>query len=98
MKYYSEIIKEFYETEKACLEAEKAYNAELRLKEEEARRKMARKAELAKKVEEARVAMDKAKKNYDELLAEYCKDYGSYHYNVEAPLSLNDILGSFFKY
>ena len=97
MKYYSEITKEFYETEKACLRAEQAHTAAARKKEEEERRKSEERKARAQEVEKARAALDEARKKYDKILADFCKDYGSYHYSISTPTSLSDYLDTLFK-
>lgn len=90
LKYYSDVTQRFYDTEKACLEAEfkvkEEQNRQKILKEKaereakEKQEKLAaeRKARAAE-VEEARKAMDVARSKYAELLQAFCKDYGSYH-------------------
>ena len=90
MKYYSDVTKSFYDTEKACLEAEfkvkeeqnrekiRRERAEREAKEKQERLAAERKARAAE-VEEARKAMDVSRSKYAELLQAFCKDYGSYH-------------------
>lgn len=90
MKYWSEVTKSFYDTEKACLEAEfkvkeeqnrekiRRERAEREAKEKQDRLNAERKARAAE-VEEARKAMDVARSKYAELLQAFCNDYGSYH-------------------
>ena len=90
MKYYSDVTKSFYDTEKACLEAEfkvkeeqnrekiRRERAEREAKEKQEKLAAERKARAAE-VEEARKAMDIARSKYAEVLQAFCKDYGSYH-------------------
>ena len=87
MKFYSDVTKQFYDTEKACLEAEfkvkEKQNREKILREKaerEAKEKLAteRKARAAE-VEEARKAMVTAQHKYSEVLEAFCKDYGTFH-------------------
>ena len=85
MRYYSDITKEFYETEKACLKAEHAHTAAARKKEEEERRKSEERKARAQEVETARKALDEARRKYDKLLADFCKDYGSNQYSISTP-------------
>lgn len=90
MKFYSDVTRQFYDTEKACLEAE------LKVKEEQNRQKILReKAEReakekqeklaaarkirANEVEEARKAMVAAQHKYSEVLEAFCKDFGTFH-------------------
>ena len=98
MRYYSDVTQQFYETEKACLKAEQAHTAAARKKEEEERRKSEERKARAQEVENARQALDEARRKYDKLLADFCKDYGSYHYSISTPTSLSDYLETLFKF
>ena len=108
VQYYSNITKEFYETEKDCLKAEKEHTDALRKKEEaekkktEQRKARAQEVEVARakltEVEVARAKLTEAKKNYDKLLADFCKDYDSYHYSITTPASLTDYLNELFNF
>lgn len=84
MKYYSTVTKNFYDDEQACLEAEKT---ELQ-KREDAKAAQAKKDAVRKnaaaKVDAARKAMLEAQKNYKNVLEDFCKEYGSYHYSVNS--------------
>ena len=98
IQYYSNITKELYETEEACLKAEQAHKAAACKKEEEERRKSEERKARAQEVEDARNALDEARKKYDKLLADFCKDYGSYHYSISTPTSLSDYLETLFRF
>ena len=81
MKYYSDELKKFFDTEKECVEAEETAAkaaAEAQAKAEEL--KAARK-ERAQEVEDAYKAIREAQKKYSELLRNFVKDYGSYHFS-----------------
>lgn len=90
MRYYSEVTKNFYDTEKACLEAEfkvkEEQNRQKILKEKaerEAKEKQekfaAERKARANEVEEARKAMVAAQHKYSEALEAFCKDFGTFH-------------------
>ena len=93
MKYFSEVTKKYYDTEKACLEDEfkvkEAQNLEKIRKErelaqaKEKQEKLAaeRKARAAE-VEEARKAADTARAKYAELLEAFCRDYHTFHLSL----------------
>ena len=98
VQYYSDITKEFYETEKACLKAEQAHTAAARKKEEEERKKSEERKARAQEVEKARIAANEAATNYRKLLEDFCKDYGSYHYSISTPTSLSDYLETLFRF
>ena len=90
MRYYSEITKNFYDTEKACLEAEFKVKeeqnrqkilkekAEREAKEKQEKLAATRKARAAE-VEEAGKAMTAAQSKYREVLEAFVRDYGSWH-------------------
>ncbi len=81
MKYYSDVLKRLFDSEKELLEAE---DAKKKAEEEKALRekeKNAARAEAAKKVEEAMKKAAEANKNYREVLSDFCKNYGAYHYS-----------------
>lgn len=80
MKFYSEVLNNYYNTEKECVEAEKEYRKkaekEKMLKEEKEKNLQREKKEAAKKVEDAEAALSEAydrfkleKQNAEELLA-----------------------------
>lgn len=103
MKFYSDVTKKMYDTEIECREAENVFNKALKEKEEAERKKSeerkarAQKVEEArKKVEDARAELSKANKNYTNILNEFCKDYGSYHYSITSPVKLSEYLSTIF--
>ena len=90
MKYFSEVTRQYYDTEKACLEAEfkvkEEQNRQKILKEKEERERKAKQEALAaerkaraNEVEEARKAMVAAQSKYREVLEAFCKDFGAFH-------------------
>lgn len=93
MKYYSDVTKRFYDTEDACVTAEKQeldrVNEEKIRKEKEAQElKLKKEAEAAErkaaaaKVDEARKAMVAAQKNYRDVLEDFISKYKTYHYST----------------
>ena len=82
MKYYSETLNKVFENEKDCLDAEEEYKA--KVEEEEKRKKeLADSREVrAKEVEDAYKAIIDAQKHYNELLTNFCKEYGSFHCTI----------------
>jgi len=79
MRYYSDVTRKYYESEKACLEAEEAaQKEEAARKEAEAKAVEDRKA-AAKKVEDAYAAMLTAQKEYTKLRREFINKYGAFH-------------------
>lgn len=98
MKYYSEELKKFFNTEKECEKAEQAHFAEVeRQKAVKAKKDEARKAR-AKEVDEAYSALKSARKKYNDLLAKFCEDYGAYHtsFTSEDAPAISSLLDFFF--
>lgn len=97
MKYYSEVTKKVYDTPELLEEAEKAVLEANKEKE----RKLAERAERAKEVENAFAEAQEARKKADELLSEFCKDYGSFHTTIKEPTNalgwFDDWFNSYFK-
>lgn len=94
-----------YESYKAALDADKAYDE--MVAEEEARKEKlkADRATRAKEVEDAFKAIAAANKNYQDLLNAFVKDYGSYHCTI-SDCDVNDtgwklvdsLINTFFKF
>lgn len=94
LKYYSDVTKNFYDSEKACLEAEfkvkEEQNRQKILKEKEERERKAKQEALAaerkaraNEVEEARKAMVAAQSRYREVLEAFVRDYKTYHLSLD---------------
>lgn len=111
MKYYSEVLKKFYDDEKSLREEERKY--QLVKKQEDD--KLAKKKERAMEVEAAfKSAVEieqKANKEINDayvkfynLRNKYIKDYGAWHYTytsekpIEKPLSLFDLFDELLKF
>lgn len=73
--FYSDITKKTYETEEACLEAEKLVAAENEKKEALA----AERGKRAKEVEDAYERALEARQTAYDLMREFIHDYGSFH-------------------
>lgn len=69
-KFYSEVTKKYYDSEADCKKAEN----EVSLKKSE---RKARADEVEKAMKEAKDANKKAQK----LLADFCKDYGTFYHS-----------------
>jgi len=85
MKYYSEKTRDLYETEEELKAAEKAKDEEI-LAEQEKRNARAKRA---KEVEEAYL-------NYQKLLKDFIKDYGSYHMSIKDDNLISLFMDNFF--
>ena len=92
MKFYSDVTKKLYDSEKQLLEAEdKVLKAQ---KEEEARKKQLAdtRAARAKEIEEAYKAVIEAENHYADLKNKFIEDYGSFHmsFSTKTPLKTAD--------
>lgn len=98
VQYYSSITKEFYDSEKATIEAERAFLKAKEEKENEEKKHSELRKARAAEVEAAREEFLTARKKYNELLTKFCSDYGSYHYSIKDGSMIDDlfsILGIF---
>lgn len=84
MKYYSEKLRQTYDTEKACIQAESEYEA--KLKEEKAKQEQLTntRKERAAEVEQAYKAALDAQKHYTELRNQFVEDYGTWHMTISS--------------
>ena len=82
MRYYSTETKQFYDTEKACMEAERTYLQERDAEKKEKERKAAERKARAAEVEDARKAMVAAQNKYRETLEAFVRDYKTYHLSL----------------
>ena len=89
MRYYSDVTKSVYNTEKELVAAEQQVKVEEAKKARAAEEEKARKDKMAAErkaraaeVEEARKAMTEAQKHYKDVLEAFVKDYHSYHYST----------------
>lgn len=90
VKIYSDVTKKFYEDEAAALKAEEELK---KAKDAEANRRK----ELAEFVDAKRKTYELAKKEYNEALEKFCKDYGSYHFTV-TDKDLEDFFSTWFRW
>ena len=111
MKYFSEVTRQYYDTEKACLEAEfkvkEEQNRQKILKEKAAREAKEKQEKLAaarkiraNEVEEARKAMVAAQSKYREVLEAFVRDDGTYHrslYGEDAKGLIPPLFDNFFN-
>lgn len=79
MRYYSDTLRKFFESEDECLTAEKDYSNKLAKEEAEKKALAEKRSTRAKEVESLYKAAAEAKKAYTKALSEFVRDYGSYH-------------------
>jgi len=98
MLYYSEVTKKAYKTAQECEEAEFKVKEAENLEKIKKERLANERKERAAAVEEARKNMVKAQKDFNKVLQDFIKDYGSYHYtetSIENVPSLFDLFKLF---
>ena len=81
MKYYSEILKKAFDTEKDCLKAEKEHEEKVAAQKIAAETLAKERKARAKEVEDALEKVQEARENYLKVLKDFCKDYGAFHYS-----------------
>ena len=82
MKYYSETLNKVFENEKDCLKAEKEHKEKVEAEEKHKKELADSRKIRAKEVEDAYKAVIDAQKHYNELLTNFCKEYGSFHCTI----------------
>ena len=79
MKFYSETLKQLFNTQEECAKAETAHNKAIEEAEAKKKALTEQRAERAKEVEELYKIAVEAKQNYDQTLKKFLEDYGSFH-------------------
>ena len=83
MKFYSEITGYLYESEKDLINAENEYKTKKEAEELDKKREADLRRSRAEEVEKARQIYVEARKNYNDILTAFCKDYGAYHCSIK---------------
>lgn len=94
MRFYSDVCHKLFESQEELEKAEKALTQK---NNEEAKKKAERKAD-ADKVQTAYDKVVEDCKEYNKLVNEFVKKYGSYHKTIDTPIELfkfGDIFNSF---
>lgn len=97
MKYYSDVTKQLYDTtnelreaEAAVAKAEEERKAALIKKQEADKKLKEQRAQRASEIEAAIKARNEAQRKVDDLISQFVKDYGAFHYSWTAE-SNNDL-------
>ena len=101
MKYYSETLKQLFDSEKALIEAETKVKVEEAKKLEAEKAKKAERATRAKEVDEALKVANEAHTKAISLLKAFIKDYGYFHTsysndNIKNKNEFSDLLSNNF--
>lgn len=83
MKYFSDITRKFYETEQDCINAEVEVQKAQEAAQAERQKKIETRKQRADEVEAARHYYLEARKTYNEVLTQFCRDYGAYHCSIK---------------
>lgn len=92
MRYYSDVCHKLFDSQEELQKAEKALTQK---NDEETKKKAERKADADK----VQVAYDKVVedcKEYNKLVNEFVKKYGSYHKTINTPIKFGDVFDSFW--
>lgn len=92
MRYYSDVCHKLFESQEELEKAEKALTQK---NDEETKKKAERKAD-ADKVQAAYDKVVEDCKEYNKLVNEFVKKYGSYHKTIDTPIKFGDIFDSFW--
>lgn len=83
MRYYSDLTQRMYNSAEECEKAEIELKKAEEKKAKEIEQKTAARKEKAAKVDAAYKALCEARKNYEKVLSDFCKDYGAYHKTIK---------------
>lgn len=92
IKFYSDVCHKSFDSQ---AEAEAAEKALTQKNDEEAKKKAERKTD-ADKVQAAYDKVVEDCKEYNKLVNEFVKKYGSYHKTIDTPIKFGDIFDSFW--
>lgn len=92
MRFYSDVCHKLFESQE---ELEKAEKALVQKNDEEAKKKAEREAD-ADKVQAAYDKVIEDCKEYNKLVNEFVKKYGSYHKTINTPIKFSDVFDSFW--
>ena len=92
MRFYSDVCHKLFDSQE---ELEKAEKALVQKNDEEAKKKAERKAD-ADKVQAAYDKVIEDCKEYNKLVNEFVKKYGSYHKTINTPIKFSDVFDSFW--
>ncbi len=92
IKFYSDVCHKSFDSQEEAEAAEKALATK---NDEEAKKKAERKAD-ADKVQAAYDKVVDDCKEYNKLVNEFVKKYGSYHKTINTPVKFGDIFDSFW--
>ena len=92
MRFYSDVCHKLFESQE---ELEKAEKTLVQKNDEEAKKKAERKAD-ADKVQAAYDKVIEDCKEYNKLVNEFVKKYGSYHKTINTPIKFSDVFDSFW--
>ena len=104
IQYYSDMLNQYFDTEAAAIEAEKA-EAEKRAliekakaeKEAKAKKAVEERKARAKEIEAAHKAMIEAEKTYNTLVDAFVKDFCSYHMTYSSSQDLDGLINHIFR-
>lgn len=92
MRFYSDVCHKLFDSQEELQKAEKALTQK---NDGEAKKKAERKAD-ADKVQAAYDKVVEDCKEYNKLVNEFVKKYGSYHKTIDTPIKFGDIFDSFW--
>lgn len=92
MRFYSDVCHKLFDSQEELQKAEKAL---VQKNDDEAKKKAERKAD-ADKVQAAYDKVIEDCKEYNKLVNEFVKKYGSYHKTINTPIKFSDVFDSFW--
>lgn len=96
MKYFSEVTGALYDTKEDLINDENKIKMEQIKKEQAEKEKKEKRASRAKELNEAIAEAEKAAEKARKLMADFLKDYGSYHTSIKRENKKEDTCSSLF--
>ena len=90
MRFYSDITKKFYNTVEECEKAETSAIDKAKKKKIEEEKKLSERKARAQEIEDKIQSVAAARKELNELIEKFVKDYGSYHATYAGKGAISD--------
>jgi len=99
MKFYSEKLDKLFDDEKALTKAEDEYDVRVAAEKAHAEQLAKTRKDRAKAIEESYKKVEDARKEYNKLVEEFVRDYGSFHMTYkDGDGSMFNLFEKFFEW
>ena len=99
MKFYSEKLDKMFDNEKDLIKAEDAHDVAVAAEKAKQEKLSAERKDRAHNIEEAYKKVEDARKEYNKLVEEFVRDYGSFHMTYKGnDGSMFNLFEKFFEF